>query len=240
MDLSQLKHILFLDIETVSQKPELDQLDERFINLWEKKTKNSKSELSPADFYKERASISAEFGRIIVIGLGYFTSENNETIFRCKSIAGDNEKNILEEFNLFLEKLSGKENWKLCAHNGKEFDFPYLCRRMLINELPLPKLLQIMGKKPWETAHLLDTMEMWKFGDVKAYTSLELMAASLGVPTSKGDIDGSQVGQVYFETGDVKRIALYCQKDVAVMAQVYMKILGLGSLKPESIFLKID
>jgi predicted PolB exonuclease-like 3'-5' exonuclease len=240
MDLSQLKHILFLDIETVSQKPELDQLDERFINLWEKKTKNAKSELSPADFYKERASISAEFGRIIVIGLGYFTSENNETIFRCKSIAGDNEKNILEEFNLFLEKLSGKENWKLCAHNGKEFDFPYLCRRMLINELPLPKLLQIMGKKPWETAHLLDTMEMWKFGDVKAYTSLELMAASLGVPTSKGDIDGSQVGQVYFETGDVKRIALYCQKDVAVMAQVYMKISGLGSLKPESIFLKID
>ena len=146
MDLSQLKHILFLDIETVSQKPELDQLDERFINLWEKKTKNAKSELSPADFYKERASISAEFGRIIVIGLGYFTSENNETIF-SKSIAGDNEKNILEEFNLFLEKLSGKENWKLCAHNGKEFDFPYLCRRMLINELPLPKLLQIIGKK---------------------------------------------------------------------------------------------
>ena len=238
MDLSQLKHILFLDIETVSQKPELDQLDERFINLWEKKTKNAKSELSPADFYKERASISAEFGRIIVIGLGYFISENNETIFRCKSIAGDNEKNILEEFNLFLEKLSGKENWKLCAHNGKEFDFPYLCRRLLINELPLPKLLQIMGKKPWETAHLLDTMEMWKFGDVKAYTSLELMAASLGVPTSKGDIDGSQVGQVYFETGDVKRIALYCQKDVAVMAQVYMKISGLGSLKPESIVLK--
>jgi predicted PolB exonuclease-like 3'-5' exonuclease len=135
-------------------------------------------------------------------------------------------------------QLTEKGTWKLCAHNGKEFDFPYLCRRLIIHGMPLPKLLQIMGKKPWETPQLLDTMEMWKFGDIKAYTSLDLMAACLDVPTSKDDIDGSQVGKVYFETGDLKRIALYCQKDVSVMAQVYMRLMGLGRLKPDQIILQ--
>jgi len=238
MDYNQIKHILFLDIETVSQQENLDQLDERFQYLWEKKFKNAKSEITPDEYYKERAAISAEFGRILVIGVGYFVLHQGVVTFRCKAISNENEKDLLKEFNMLLEQLTIKETWKLCAHNGKEFDFPYLCRRFLINDLQLPKMLQIMGKKPWETGHLIDTMEMWKFGDYKAYTSLELMAASLGVPTSKGDIDGSEVGIVYFETKDVKRIALYCQKDVAVMAQVYLRIIGFGYLEPEQILLQ--
>jgi len=235
MEQDKLKQILFLDIETVSQKPGLDQLDDRFQYLWEKKSKNSKTDQSLAELYSDRAAISAEFGRILVIGVGFFTIQNGNISFRCKALANENEKALLEEFATLLEQLTSKENWRLCAHNGKEFDFPYLCRRLVINNLPLPKLLQIMGKKPWDTPQLIDTMELWKFGDVKAYTSLDLMAASLGVETSKDDIDGSQVGKVYFETGDVKRIALYCQKDVSVMAQVYMRLMGLGHLDADQI-----
>ena len=133
-----------------------------------------------------------------------------------------------------LRKLKAGK-WRLCAHNGKEFDFPYLCRRLLINGFSLPESLQIMGKKPWETQHLIDTMEMWKFGDIKAYTSLDLMAACLGVPGSKDDINGAQVGRVYHESGDLERIARYCQKDVSTMAMVYMRLLGLPALETEKI-----
>jgi uncharacterized protein YprB with RNaseH-like and TPR domain len=142
---------------------------------------------------------------------------------------------MLVDFSDYLVRLTKKDNWRICAHNGKEFDFPYLCRRLLVNSLPLPKLLQIMGKKPWDTPQLVDTMELWKFGDLKAYTSLESMAACLGIPTSKDDIDGSEVGKVYYSTGDVKRIATYCQKDVAVMAQVYARLMGLGNIPPGKI-----
>ena len=233
MDFNKLKQILFLDIETVAGQPSLDLMDERMQALWDKKAKALKSELSAADSFTERAAIYAEFGRILVIGVGFFTLVNGEPAFRCKALTNENEAELLASFADLLEQLSAKESWRLCAHNGREFDFPYLCRRMLIHDLPLPKLLQIMGKKPWDTPHLLDTMEMWKFGDIKAYTSLELMAAVMGVPTSKDDIDGSQVGKVYFETGEVDRIARYCQKDVAVMAQVFMRLHGMPVL-PEN------
>lgn len=234
MDYQQLRQILFLDIETVAAKPDFEQLDERFQYLWEKKSRYYKSEQTPAEQYKDRAAISAEFGRILVIGIGYFHLGEDGISFKTKALVNEDEGQLLKEFKEMVDQHFSKD-WRFCAHNGKEFDFPYLCRRLLIHGLGLPKPLQIMGKKPWETPQLIDTMELWKFGDIKAYTSLELMAASLGVPTSKDDIDGSQVGQVYFETGDVNRIALYCQKDVSVMAQVLMKLLGLGSLADSQI-----
>lgn len=234
MDFESLKHILFLDIETVSAKRTFAELDDRFQPLWEKKTKNLKTELSPEESYPERAAISAEFGRIIVIGVGYFAETLEGLVFRCKAISGEDERRILQEFTELLNQISAKESWKLCAHNGKEFDFPYICRRLIINELPLPKVLNQMGRKPWETP-FLDTMEMWKFGDFKAYTSLELMAACLGIPGSKDDIDGSQVGKVFYETGDLDRIATYCRKDVIVLAQVYMRLMGLGIMEEDQI-----
>jgi hypothetical protein len=237
-DYQWLKNILFLDIETVSIQPSLDQLDERMQTLWAKKTQYVKTEQTPQELFPERAAIYAEFGKVLVIGIGFFTIQQGEITFRCKALKNENETALLQEFSDLLNQLTAKESWRLCAHNGKEFDFPYLCRRLLINGLPLPKLLQIMGKKPWETPQLIDTMELWKFGDIKAYTSLELMAACLGVPTSKDDIDGSQVGKVFYESGDVDRIAAYCQKDVAVMAQVFMKLMGLGVLRPEQIEIK--
>lgn len=236
MDYDQLKQILFLDIETVSGEPGFEQLDERFQHLWEKKSQYHRSELSPAELYKERAAISAEFGRVLVIGIGYFQMTQGGLSFKTKALVHEDEAALLRQFKEMVDQHFSRD-WRFCAHNGKEFDFPYLCRRLLIHGLGLPKPFQIMGKKPWETPQLLDTMELWKFGDINAYTSLELMAASLGVPTSKDDIDGSQVGKIYFETGDVQRIATYCQKDVAVMAQVFMKLFGLTGLAEDQITL---
>jgi hypothetical protein len=238
MDLKTVTNILFLDIETVSQHPTFHQLDERFQRLWEKKAKALKADNPPEESYPERAAIYAEFGRVLVIGVGHFTLQKGELSFRTRSFSHPDERQLLVDFSDYLVRLTKKDNWRMCAHNGKEFDFPYLCRRLLVNSLPMPKLLQIMGKKPWDTPQLVDTMELWKFGDLKAYTSLESMAACLGIPTSKDDIDGSEVGKVFYSTGDVKRIATYCQKDVAVMAQVYARLMGLGNIPPGKILIQ--
>ena len=232
MNYNTLKNILFLDLETASQKPSFEDLSERFQELWKKKSATFRSELGPEEMYLQRAAIQAEFGKIICIGIGYFAEDAGEIQFKTRSICHTEENALLSEFAAMLEKLESRK-WRLCAHNGKEFDFPYLCRRMLINRIPLPGMLQISGKKPWETPHLLDTMEMWKFGDYKAFTSLDLMAACLDVPGSKDDIDGSQVGRVYHQDGDIARIARYCQKDVATMAMVFMRLFGMDIL-PEN------
>ncbi len=239
MDLQSLKNILFLDLETVSNQASFDKLDDRMQALFVKKMRFAKTDQSPEELYADKAAIYAEFGKILVIGIGFFSFSGDKLSFRCKALKNEDESALLKEFSGFMENLTQKGSWKMCAHNGKEFDYPYLCRRLLINGLPLPKLLDIMGKKPWETPNLMDTMEMWKFGDNKAFTSLDLMAACLGVPSSKDDIDGSQVGKVYFETGDIDRIAAYCQKDVVVTAQVFMKLKGLGELLPEQIEVKV-
>jgi len=225
MQLSKVKNILFLDIETVSQVADFGELSDRFRPLWEKKSAALKKDENPSVLYPEKAAIFAEFGKIVCIGSGYFADEEGKAVFRTHAIYGHDEAALLAEFIAMLEKLQAGR-WSLCAHNGKEFDFPYLCRRLLINGFALPEALQIMGKKPWETKHLLDTMEMWKFGDNKAYTSLDLMAACLGVPGSKDDINGAQVGKVYHESGDLERIARYCRKDVATMAMVYLRLMG--------------
>lgn len=241
MSFSPLKNILFLDLETVSEFADISQLDERMQALWQKKATylvSKENPKSPEELYQERAAISAEFGKIITIGVGYFIELDGQLTFRCKALTHPEEKQLLQQFADLLVALEKKDKWQLCAHNGKEFDFPYLCRRMLIHHMALPRPLQVMGKKPWET-QLLDTMEMWKFGDYKAYTSLELMAACLGVPTSKDDIDGSKVGSVYYKEGDLNRIATYCMKDVAVLAQVYMRLLGLGGLSEDQILFQV-
>lgn len=229
MNYDLLKNILFLDLETASQEHHFEDLNERFRELWKKKSAFLRKDAPPEEVYPEKAAIYAEFGKVICIGIGFFSREEGEVVFRTRVLCQPDEKELLKEFSSLLEKLA-KNNWKLCAHNGKEFDFPYLCRRMLINRVPLPAMLQVMGRKPWEIQHLLDTMEMWKFGDYKAFTSLDLMAACLEVPGSKDDIDGSMVGQVYHTEKDLDRIARYCQKDVATMAMVYMRLSGMEIL----------
>ena len=122
----------------------------------------------------------------------------------------------------------------LCAHNGKEFDFPFLARRILVNELPLPAILDSAGKKPWETQYL-DTMELWKFGDYKHYTSLELLAALFGIPTPKDDINGADIHRVYWEDHDLERIRIYCQKDVLTIARLFLKFQQQPGIEDEDV-----
>jgi uncharacterized protein YprB with RNaseH-like and TPR domain len=216
-----LSNLMVLDIETVPQYSSHDQVPEHMQELWAHKIRNNRGEITAEDFY-ERAGIWAEFGKIICISVGIFLNGKRAGL-RVKSFAGHDEKELLEDFS---KMLSGQPlSLILCAHNGKEFDFPYICRRMLINGVQFPPHLQTTGKKPWEIPHL-DTMELWKFGDYRNYTSLNLLTAIFGIPTSKDDIDGSQVGHVYWMENDLPRICTYCQKDVIATAQLIRRYRG--------------
>lgn len=221
-----MNNILFLDIETIPGYPSFNDCPEPVQALWSRKAENLKRSdgESPADIYI-RAGIYAEFGRIICISTGILTTEHGEPVLRIKSYYGDDEATLLESFARLLNSYFYKSESKLCAHNGKEFDFPYIARRMVINGIRLPVLLDIAGKKPWEINHL-DTMEMWKFGDFKSYTPLNLLAHVLGIPSPKDDIDGSQVWSVYWLEKDLERIVTYCEKDVHALVNVYLRMKG--------------
>jgi uncharacterized protein YprB with RNaseH-like and TPR domain len=221
-----LHNILFLDIETVSQYNSYKELPETWKELWTKKAegllRNSKDEQTVESIY-ERAAIFPEFGKIICVSCGILQGSGENKILVVKSFYGDDEQKLLSDFCGMLNKWTPGSQKYLCAHNGKEFDFPYLCRRMVINNECIPDLLSISGKRPWEVNHL-DTMELWKFGEYKNFTSLNLLAHVLNIPTSKDDIDGSMVGNVYWVEKNLKRIVEYCQKDVVTMAQVFLRL----------------
>ncbi|MFN7312306.1 MAG: 3'-5' exonuclease [Bacteroidota bacterium] len=218
-----LTKVLVIDIETVPQYPSYKDVPEYWQQLWDKKAAFLKRDEAQgsSDIYP-RAGIYAEFGKIICISAGFFTRSGNFWQFRIKSFYGDDERILLEEFNLTLNRYFNEPDQLLCAHNGKEFDFPYLCRRMLINGLEIPDTLSIAGKKPWEVNHI-DTMELWKFGDFKNFTSLELLAATFNIPTPKDDIEGSMVWSVYWQENNLERIKTYCQKDVVTVAQLLLR-----------------
>lgn len=230
-----LERVLVLDIETVSQAPAMNHLDEDWQELWSLKAANLKGadSATPEELYN-RAGIYAEFGKIVCISVGYFREYGDHYQFRVKSFFGEDEKLLLEEFAGLLDSRFDNNRFLLAAHNGKEFDFPYLSRRMTIHGRKLPLLLDTPGKKPWEVAHL-DTMEIWKFGDFKSYTSLRLLAKVFDVPTPKDDIDGSQVGRVYWEEKNLERIRIYCQKDVITVAQLLLRFMGKRLLTEEEI-----
>ncbi len=232
-------NILFLDIETVAQAPSYNDLDEDWQELWAAKAGNilrNREGETPESVY-ERAGIYAEFGKIVCISCGCLQGSGEDRKLVIKSFGGDDEKKLLREFAEMMQKWSGDADKYLCAHNGKEFDYPYICRRMIINGISIPEALKISGKKPWDTRHL-DTMEMWKFGDYKSYTTLKLMAKVFGIPSPKDDIDGSQVNGVYWNDGDIDRIIHYCQKDVVTLAQVLLRFHCEPLIKPENIAIK--
>jgi predicted PolB exonuclease-like 3'-5' exonuclease len=231
---ADLKDVLFLDIETVRVVDQYANLNERLKTQWARKANFFKREegQTDADLFQDRAGIYAEFGKIIVIGIGKYTEQNGALGLRTRYFADHDEKKLLSEFSDTLEKMGPAT--KLCAHNGKEFDFPYICRRALVNGLPIPGVLNVSGKKPWEVNHL-DTMEMWKFGDYKHYTSLDLLAAIFEVPTSKGVMDGSMVSEVYHQQGDLNKIAEYCVGDVVAVAQLYLRMKGLPIIGQQNI-----
>ena len=231
MNYIPLQKLLFLDIETVPMCPVYDELPEKFKPLWDKKAKYlKKEEEDTSETLFPRAGIYAEFGKVVCISFGMLVDGS----IRIKSFYGDDEKVLLADFANLLETKFSSKDFLLCAHNGKEFDFPYLSRRMLINSIPLPEILDLAGKKPWEVSHI-DTMELWKFGDFKNYTSLEVLAAVFDIPTPKDDIDGSQVGKVYWEDKDLERIVTYCQKDVLTIAQLFLRYQGKPLLEDEQV-----
>ncbi len=218
----KLSNILFLDIETVPEESDWQNLTTTTQELFKKKTSyQRKEEITAAEFY-ERAGIWAEFGKIICISVGYFVLNDAKNQFRVTSFFGDNEFKLLTEFKNLLETHFSKPSNILCAHNGKEFDFPFIARRMIVHQISLPKKLNLFGKKPWEISHL-DTLELWKFGDYKHYTSLNLLTSILGIPSPKDDIDGSEVAKVYYLEKNIKRIVKYCEKDTITVAQVLLR-----------------
>jgi predicted PolB exonuclease-like 3'-5' exonuclease len=234
-----LHTILFLDIETVSQYPVFEDLPEDWAALWRRKAESlnrDKQNTTPEELYG-RAAIYSEFGRIICISCGIISGSGSTKKISLKSFYGDDEKLLLTEFAELLHRWGADRNKFLCAHNGKDFDFPYLCRRMVISGLQIPSLLNLSGKKPWEVPHI-DTLELWKFGEYKNFISLNLLAHVLGIPTPKDDMDGSQVGEVYWQQHDLQRIATYCQKDVITVAQVWLRMNGESQITPDNIEIK--
>jgi len=228
-----LENILFLDIETVPETQLFSDLDETKQALWEHKSQYQRKDDETAEDFYERAGIWAEFGKIICISVGYFSLKSDKRNFRVTSFYG-NETKILKDFkNLLISHFSDPKHL-LCAHNGKEFDFPYIARRMIINQIELPYKLNLFGKKPWEVPHL-DTLELWKFGDYKTYTSLKLLTNVLGIPSPKDDIDGSEVYRVYYEEQGIDRIITYCQKDTIAVAQILLRLRGESLLTTEEI-----
>ncbi len=227
-----LQQVLVLDIETVSQKANHAELPDHFQELWTHKVRNTLEEGQTAADVYQKAGLYAEFGKIICISVGVFHQRHGLTGFRVKSFTHDDERELLVAFSELLQKQPS--NLMLCGHNGKGFDFPYLCKRMIINRLPLPQQLDISGKKPWEIGHL-DTMELWRFGDFRNAVSLNLMAAVLGIPSPKDDISGEDVYGVYYDEHNLDRIRIYCEKDVITTAQILRRLRNEPLIEQEAI-----
>ena len=235
--IKNFKNTLFIDIETVSGSDNFSSISDKMKEFWVKKAKNlvNPANISLEEMYFERAALYAEFGKIIVVGMGFlFVNKLGELSLKVKTIANADEKVLLQEFIAFINKTYKSRELTLVAHNGKEFDFPYLCRRMLTNGLEIPKSLQLQGKKPWEIIHQ-DTMEMWKFGDRRSYSSLELLAELMGIEGAKMDLSGDRVNHVFYKENGLERISAYCGDDVIIVAQLYLRFHFLSIVEPHNI-----
>jgi len=238
--MEHITNILFIDIETVPLTNQYDTMSDIMKKEWVRKSKNIKqiaeAESDPNELFFNRAGVYSEFAKVICIGIGGLVEKDKTWHLRLKSLRHDDEKILLQDFVKLLQRWqTANKSVVFCGHNIKEFDIPFICRRLIINQIPLPDCLNLAGKKPWEVTHL-DTMEMWRFGDYKNFTSLSLLAEVLGIPSPKTDIDGSMVAQVYYEQGDLNRIAHYCQQDVLTSAKVYLKLAGFNHIDPQPIF----
>ena len=231
-----LENLFLIDIETVSEVNNFNGLSDEWKELWNEKIHKALPEnITTDEYYPLRAGIMAEFAKVVCISFGYFRTENNVLQLRIKSFYSDIEKGILENFIKTLYHLHAiNSHWCFAGHNIKEFDIPFLCRRMLINNLSIPPFMDFQNMKPWDNP-VTDTLHLWRFGDYKHYTSLKLLAAALGVPSPKDDIDGSMVGQVYWEEKNLERIVTYCQKDVVTVANVLLRFKGMPLLEEQNI-----
>jgi len=232
----RLENLLLIDIETVSESADFSSLNEEWQTLWQEIVQRTLPEdVTAAEFYPQRAGVMAEFAKVICISIGYFRKDGNARQLRLKSFYGDDEKILLQDFIAALNKMETNNNkWSFTGHNIKEFDIPFICRRLLINGLHVPPFLDFQNMKPWET-NMVDTFQYWRFGDYKHYTSLKLLAAALKVPSPKDDIDGSMVGDVYWKEKNLDRIVTYCQKDVITTGNIVLRFKGLPLLDEEHI-----
>lgn len=232
----RLENLLLIDIETVSAVAGFEELNEEWKKLWEEKVQRSVPEnITAAEFYPQRAGVMAEFSKVICISVGYFKREGKDHQLRLKSFYGDEEKLLLQDFVATLYKMDINNNkWSFTGHNIKEFDIPFICRRLLINGLPIPPFLDFQNMKPWET-NLIDTFQYWRFGDYKHFTSLKLLAAAMNVPSPKDDIDGSMVGDVYWKEKNLERIVTYCQKDVVTTGNIILRFKNLPLITDDQI-----
>ena len=232
----RLENLLLIDIETVSEKSTFDELNEDWQTLWQEKVQRTLPEdVTPSEFYPQRAAVMAEFAKVICISIGYFRKIGNTHQLRVKSFFGDDEKTLLQDFIAALHKMDGNNNkWSFTGHNIKEFDIPFICRRLLVNGLTIPSFLDFQNMKPWET-NMVDTFQYWRFGDYKHYTSLKLLAAALHVPSPKDDIDGSMVGDVYWNEKNLERIVTYCQKDVVTTGNIILRFKNLPLLTDDQV-----
>ncbi len=231
------ENLIVIDIETAAENSSFDLLKDDWKDLWKEKTIRSLPEgVTAAEFYPMRAGVMAEFAKIVCISIGYFNKDAHLQM-RIKSFYGHDEKKLLNDFIAMINKIESiNSKWNFAGHNIKEFDIPFICRRLLINDIPLPKYLDFQNMKPWET-NIVDTFQYWRFGDYKNYTSLKLLAAAMNVPSSKDDIDGSMVGELYWAGTEeerminLKRIAIYCQKDVVTTSNIILRFKHLPILK---------
>ena len=232
----RLENLLLIDIETVSEQPRFEFLSEEWKMLWQEKVQRSLPEgISAEEFYPQRAGIMAEFAKVICISIGYFKKEGGTYFLRVKSFFGDDEKKLLQDFLATLQQLEATNTkWNFTGHNIKEFDMPFLCRRIIINGLVIPAVMDFQNMKPWET-NMVDTFQYWRFGDYKQFTSLKLLAAALKVPSSKDDIDGSMVGDVYWIEKQLPRIVTYCQKDVVTTGNIVLRFKNMPLLTEEQV-----
>ncbi len=232
----RIENLLLIDIETVSEYATFNELNKDWKQLWEEKVQRSLHEDTTAEaFYPQRAGVMAEFAKVICISVGYFKREGKELKLRVKSFYGDDEKMLLQDFMAALQKMEINNNkWSFTGHNIKEFDIPFICRRLLINGLSIPPFLDFQNMKPWET-NMVDTFQYWRFGDYNHYTSLKLLAAALQVPSPKDDIDGSMVGDVYWKEHNLERIVTYCQKDVVTTGNIVLRFKNLPLLPEEAV-----
>jgi predicted PolB exonuclease-like 3'-5' exonuclease len=231
-----LENLLLIDIETVPQHPSFELLSDDWKQLWEEKTQRSLPDFTTAaEFYPQRAGVMAEFAKIVCISIGYFAKQGDSLQLRLKSFFGDDEKKLLQDFITTINQMESKNNkWSFAGHNIKEFDIPFICRRLLINSLHIPAYLDFQNMKPWDT-NMVDTFQYWRFGDYKNYTSLKLLAAALGVPSPKDDIDGSMVADVYWKEKNLQRIATYCQKDVVTTGNIILRFKNAALIKEEQV-----
>lgn len=229
-----LDQLLIIDIETASCAPDFESLSPQWQALWlEKNGKNQSEPIHPKELYQQKAGVMAEFSKVICVGVAYFIKENDGHALQTISLSKENERETLVAFIATLHHLNSlQECWRLSGHNIREFDVPFLCRRFLINGLPIPPLLDLQNKKPWET-NLVDTFQYWRFGDYKQFTSLSLLAAALGIPSPKDDLDGSKVGEVFWKEKNLARIETYCRKDVITVANILLRFKGLSYLNDE-------